>query len=50
MNDPGLDGPLKEASNDLEDPYQHFQEEEEEEEENFLDPRCASTIELLIDV
>lgn len=40
MNDPGLEGPLNEASKDVEDDaHKRFEEEEEEEEQNFLDPR-----------
>ncbi|KAF2502946.1 potassium channel-like protein [Lophium mytilinum] len=39
MNDPGVDGALHEAADDIErDPHEAEEKEEEEEEEDFLDP------------
>lgn len=40
MNDPGVDEPIHEVANDLEDnPYEKQEKLEKEEEEDFLDPR-----------
>jgi hypothetical protein len=41
MNDPGVDGPINDAANDVENnnPYEKQQEEEEKDEDDFLDPR-----------
>lgn len=45
MNDPGVDGTLQEAADDLErDPYEADEKQEEEEEEAFLDPTHVSLV------
>ncbi|OCL04822.1 voltage-gated potassium channel [Glonium stellatum] len=39
MNDPGVDGPIQEAAEDIErNPYEEAQKQEEKEEQDFLDP------------
>ncbi|KAL1634537.1 hypothetical protein SLS56_002230 [Neofusicoccum ribis] len=43
MNDPGIDEPISNATQDLEQtPYNSVQKEEEEEEQDFLDPRLIA--------
>lgn len=42
MNDPGVDEPISNAAQDLEqNPYNSAEKEEEEEEQDFLDPRST---------
>jgi len=45
MNDPGVDGPIQEAAEDIErNPYEEVQKQEEEEEQDFLDPGYVNTL------
>jgi potassium channel subfamily K, other eukaryote len=45
MNDPGVDGPIQEAAEDIErNPYEEVQKQEEEEEQDFLDSRYVNTL------
>lgn len=42
MNDPGVDEPISNAAQDLEqNPYNSVEKQEEQEEQDFLDPRLA---------
>ena len=43
MNDPGLDKPIENSANKVEDEIQGSEDGQKEEEQAFLDPRCSTS-------
>ena len=44
MNDPGLDKPIENSANKVEDEIQGPEDVQKEEEQAFLDPRCSTSL------
>lgn len=44
MNDPGLDKPIENSANKVEDEIQGSEDGQKEEEQAFLDPRCSPSL------